>query len=44
MKNPYKENGLFRGTNNLLFARAKELRSNMTDAETILINNFNSPL
>ena len=35
-KNPYKEGGMFEGANYLLFERAKQLRKNMTAAETIL--------
>jgi cyclase len=35
-KNPYKKGGMFESTNNLLFELAKDLRRNMTEAETML--------
>jgi cyclase len=35
-KNPYKKGGMFDGANPLIFAMAKDLRKNMTDAEKIL--------
>jgi cyclase len=36
LKNPYKEGGMLEGTSHIIFANAKHLRKNMTDAETIL--------
>jgi imidazole glycerol-phosphate synthase subunit HisF len=36
LKNPYKKGGMFEGANRFLFARAKELRGKMTDAEIFL--------
>jgi cyclase len=35
-KNPYKQGGMFEGANHLIFQNAKELRGNMTAAETVL--------
>jgi len=35
-KSPYKKGGMFNGANHLIFARAKSLRKNMTEAEKIL--------
>ncbi len=35
-KSPYKNDGMFAGANPLMFAKAKDLRKNMTDAEKIL--------
>lgn len=35
-KNPFKKGGMFDGADPLIFARAKELRKNMTQAESIL--------
>jgi imidazole glycerol-phosphate synthase subunit HisF len=36
LKNPYKEGGMFEGASHIIFANAKHLRRNMTDAETVL--------
>jgi imidazole glycerol-phosphate synthase subunit HisF len=36
LKNPYKRGGMFEGASNLIFENAKQLRKNMTEAETIL--------
>ena len=36
LKNPYKRGGMFEGASHLIFANAKHLRKNMTDAETVL--------
>ena len=36
LKNPYKSGGMFEGASHVIFANAKHLRSNMTEAETIL--------
>src|ERR1051325_10298290 len=36
LKNPYKSGGMFEGASHIIFANAKHLRKNMTDAETIL--------
>jgi len=36
MKNPYKTGGMFEGASHLIFENAKQLRKNMTDAETVL--------
>jgi cyclase len=36
LKNPYKKGGMFEGANYLLFENAKNLRKNMTVAETVL--------
>lgn len=36
LKDPYKSGGMFEGASHLIFANAKHLRKNMTDAETIL--------
>jgi imidazole glycerol-phosphate synthase subunit HisF len=35
-KSPYKRGGMFKGANHLVFELAKDLRRNMTDAETVL--------
>src|SRR6266498_4240359 len=35
-KNPFKKEGMFKGANYLGFELAKDLRRNMTDAETVL--------
>lgn len=35
-KSPYKRGGMFEGASHLIFANAKHLRKNMTDAETVL--------
>jgi cyclase len=47
LKNPYKSGGMFEGASHLIFANARQLRKNMTNAEVILwmhlkegINNF----
>jgi len=36
LSNPYKQGGMFEGASHLIFANAKHLRKNMTEAETIL--------
>jgi cyclase len=36
LKNPYKQGGMFEGASHLIFANAKHLRKNMTNAETVL--------
>lgn len=36
VRSPFKEGGLFDGADPLVFAKAKELRKNMTHAETVL--------
>ncbi len=36
LKNPYKAGGMFEGASNLIFENAKQLRKNMTAAETAL--------
>jgi very-short-patch-repair endonuclease len=36
LKNPYKEGGMFEGASYIIFANAKHLRRNMSDAETVL--------
>ncbi len=36
LKNPYKEGGMFEGASHIIFANAKHLRRNMTNAETTL--------
>src|SRR5881394_1517038 len=36
LKNPYRQGGMFEGANHLIFQNAKELRGNMTAAETVL--------
>jgi cyclase len=36
LKNPYKQGGMFEGASHVIFANAKHLRKNMTDAETVL--------
>ena len=36
LKNPYKEGGMFEGASHIIFANAKHLRKNMTEAETAL--------
>jgi very-short-patch-repair endonuclease len=36
LKNPYKSGGMFEGASHLIFANAKHLRKNMTDAEIVL--------
>src|SRR5205814_2994946 len=36
LKNPYKLGGMFEGASHLIFSNAKQMRKNMTDAETIL--------
>ncbi|MEO6455945.1 MAG: DUF559 domain-containing protein [Ginsengibacter sp.] len=36
LKSPYKEGGMFEGASYLLFESAKQLRKNMTAAETVL--------
>ena len=35
-KSPFKEGGMFEGAHPLVFAKAKELRKNMTEAEKVL--------
>ena len=35
-KSPYKRDGMFAGANHLVFELAKDLRRNMTEAETVL--------
>ena len=35
-KNPYKSGGMFEGASPIIFANAKHLRKNMTDAEQVL--------
>jgi len=41
LKNPYKPGGMFEGESHLIFANAKHLRKNMTDAETVLWAHLN---
>ena len=36
LKNPYKSGGMFEGASHIIFANAKHLRNNMTDAEKVL--------
>ena len=36
LRNPYKHGGMFEGASHIIFANAKSLRKNMTDAETFL--------
>lgn len=36
LKNPYKVGGMFEGASHLIFENAKQLRKNMTAAETVL--------
>jgi cyclase len=36
LKNPYKQGGMFEGASHLIFENAKQLRKNMTHAETVL--------
>lgn len=36
LKNPYKTGGMFEGASHIVFANAKALRKNMTEAETAL--------
>jgi imidazole glycerol-phosphate synthase subunit HisF len=36
IKNPYKQGGMFEGASHLIFENAKQLRKNMTYAETVL--------
>lgn len=36
LKNPYKSGGMFEGASHIIFANAKHLRKNMTDAEKAL--------
>ncbi len=35
-KNPYKSGGMFEGASHIIFENAKQLRTNMTDAEKVL--------
>ncbi|RYZ18308.1 MAG: endonuclease domain-containing protein [Chitinophagaceae bacterium] len=43
-KRPFQRGGIFNGANPLVFARAKSLRSTMTDAETVLWNQLKTGL
>jgi imidazole glycerol-phosphate synthase subunit HisF len=36
LKNPYREGGMFEGASHIVFANAKQLRRNITDAEVAL--------
>ena len=40
LKNPYKNGGMFEGASHIIFANAKHLRKNMTDAENLLWMNL----
>ena len=43
-KRPFQRGGIFNGANPFVFARAKSLRSTMTDAETVLWNQLKTGL